>query len=442
MAYTKEQILHDINENGVKFIRLQFTDLFGNIKNVGIPASQIEKALNNEVMFDGSSIEGFARIEESDMKLHPDLDTWLILPWEFEHGEKVARLICDVHKISGEPFEGDPRAILKKTLKEAEEMGFCLNIGPEPEFYLFKKDMNGNITTEVNDNGGYFDLSPVDLGENCRRDIVLTLEKMKFQVEAEHHEVGKGQHEVDFKYDEALKTADNIQTFKLVVKNVARKHNLHASFMPKPIFGEAGSGMHCNMSLFKDGKNAFFDENSENKLSEIANYFMAGILEHARATAAITNPIVNSYKRLVPGFEAPVNVAWSTSNRSCMIRIPGSRGSGTRVEIRNPDPSANPYLSIAVLLKAGLEGIKKKMDLPMEQRKNLFHLTAGEIKSLGIHNLPTDLFEAISELKNDSLILSVLGEHAAEKFISGKTQEWNEYNIQVTEWERKRYLGN
>ncbi|MBE3555128.1 MAG: type I glutamate--ammonia ligase, partial [Thermicanus sp.] len=368
--FTKEEILQIADDQDVKFIRLQFTDLFGTIKNVEIPRSQLEKALDNKIMFDGSSIEGFVRIEESDMYLYPDLDTWLIMPWSFEEG-KIARLICDVYMPDGTPFSGDPRGILKRVLKEAEEMGFtAFNVGPEPEFFLFKTNADGEATLDLNDQGGYFDLAPVDLGENCRRDIVLTLEEMGFEIEASHHEVAPGQHEIDFKYANAVTTADNIQTFKLVVKSVARKHNLHATFMPKPLHGINGSGMHCHLSLFRGKENAFYNEKDPLGLSETAYQFMSGLLAHARNFAAITNPTVNSYKRLVPGYEAPVYVAWSSKNRSPMIRIPAARGLSTRLEVRNPDPSTNPYLALAVLLKAGLDGIKNKMTPPKSTDRN------------------------------------------------------------------------
>lgn len=441
MILTKEEILKEAHAAGVKFIRLEFTDLFGMIKNVELPVSQLGKALNNQMMFDGSSIEGFTRIEESDMYLYPDTSTWLVLPWELESGAKVARLICDVYLPNGTPFQGDPRRILKNVLAQAKQLGFDgLNVGPEPEFFLYKLDETGKPSAELNDAGGYFDLSPIDLGENCRREIVTTLEDMGFEVEAAHHEVAPGQHEVDFKYGNALKTADDIQTFKLVVKNVAKKHGLHATFMAKPQFGINGSGMHCNMSLTRDGKNAFYDENDINGLSDVAYKFIAGVLKHARANAAITNPTVNAYKRLVPGYEAPVYVAWSQSNRTCMIRIPASRGAGTRVEVRNPDPTANPYLALAVILKAGLEGIKQNYSLPAEKKQNLYHMTDAERKLEGIDTLPGNLMEAIDCLMSDEVICDALGEHTLSHFVEGKTIEWDEYRTAVTEWERKQYM--
>ena len=357
---TREEILRTIKEENVKYIRLQFTDITGTIKNVEVPVSQIDKVLDNNMMFDGSSIEGFVRIEESDMYLYPDLNTFLVFSWDSEYG-KVARFICDVYTVDRKPFAGDPRGNLKRTLERMNNLGFdTLNLGPEPEFFLFRLKENGEPSLELNDNGGYFDLAPVDLGENVRRDIVLELERLGFDIEASHHEVAPGQHEIDFKYDDVITACDNIQTFKLIVKTIARKHGLHATFMPKPIFGINGSGMHCNVSLFSKGENSFYDENSENGLSEVASQFIAGILKHARSFTAICNPTVNSYKRLVPGYEAPCYVAWSTSNRSPLVRIPAARGKSTRVEVRSVDPAANPYLAMSTILAAGLDGIENE----------------------------------------------------------------------------------
>ena len=433
-----KSILNEAKIQNVKFVRLQFTDLFGNLKNVEIPSSQLEKALNNQIMFDGSSIEGFTRIEESDMFLYPDLHTWLILPSNLEYG-KVARLICDVYKPDGTAFDGDPRGVLKKVLKKAADKGYKAFVGPEPEFFLFKKSEDGSLIP--NDKGGYFDLSPMDSGENCRRDIVLTLEEMGFEMEASHHEVAVGQHEVDFKYEDALKTADNIQTFKLVVKNVAEKHGLIASFMPKPIFGENGSGMHCNMSLFKGDENAFVDEDDSEGLSQLAYQFIAGVLHHARTNSAITNPLINSYKRLVPGYEAPVYVAWSTSNRTCMIRIPASRGLGTRVEARHVDATANPYLALAILFSSGLDGIEKRMEVPKQHKENLYHLDLDAIKDKGIVTLPADLVEAVEEFKKGDLVKEVLGEHAFKHYLEGKNKECSDYRMYVSQWEIDNYLN-
>ncbi|WLR52423.1 type I glutamate--ammonia ligase [Bacillus tianshenii] len=438
--YTKEDILKFSEEQNVRFIRLQFTDMLGIIKNVEIPVGQLPKALNNEMMFDGSSIEGFVRIEESDMRLYPDLDTWVVFPWTAEKG-KVARLICDVHMPDGTPFEGDPRGVLKKVLKEAEELGFTsFNIGPEPEFFLFKNDEKGEPTLELNDKGGYFDLAPTDLGENCRRDIVLELEDMGFEIEASHHEVAPGQHEIDFKYASAIKACDDIQTFKLVVKTIARKHGLHATFMPKPLFGVNGSGMHCNMSLFRGKENAFYDEKGDLQLTDTAYQFIAGLLEHAEAFTAITNPIVNSYKRLVPGYEAPSYVAWSAKNRSPLIRIPASRGLSTRVEVRSVDPAANPYLAMAVMLAAGLDGIKKKMKAPAPVNRNIYVMSDEELAEAGIKQLPSTLAQALRNFKQDDVLFNALGAHISEHFIEAKEIEWDMFRTQVHPWEREQYL--
>lgn len=438
--YSKEDIINLAREENVKFIRLQFTDILGTIKNVEIPVSQLPKALDNKMMFDGSSIEGFVRIEESDMNLYPDLDTWVVFPWTAEKG-KVARLICDIYMPDGTPFAGDPRSNLKRIIKEMEELGFSnFNLGPEPEFFLFKLDVNGEPTLELNDNGGYFDLAPTDLGENCRRDIVLELEEMGFEVEASHHEVAPGQHEIDFKYADALTACDEIQTFKLVVKTIARKHGLHATFMPKPLFGVSGSGMHCNMSLFKDGKNAFYDEKGELQLSETAYQFIAGTIKHAKGFTAITNPTVNSYKRLVPGYEAPCYVAWSGQNRSPLIRIPSARGMSTRVEVRSVDPAANPYLAMAVLLQAGLDGIKNSMTPPPAVDRNIYTMNEEEREQEGVEDLPGTLAEALRMLKKDEVIQAALGEHILEHFIEAKEIEWDMFRTQVHPWEREQYL--
>ncbi|WP_040205105.1 type I glutamate--ammonia ligase [Neobacillus jeddahensis] len=439
--YSREDIQRLAKEENVKFIRLQFTDILGTIKNVEIPISQLEKALDNKMMFDGSSIEGFVRIEESDMLLYPDLNTWVVFPWTAEKG-KVARLICDIYTPEGQPFEGDPRNNLRRVLKEMEELGFTnFNLGPEPEFFLFKLDEKGDPTLELNDQGGYFDLAPTDLGENCRRDIVLELEEMGFEIEASHHEVAPGQHEIDFKYADALTACDQIQTFKLVVKTIARKHGLHATFMPKPLFGVNGSGMHMNLSLFKGGQNAFYEPTGNLELSDTARQFIAGILKHAPAFTAVTNPTVNSYKRLVPGYEAPCYVAWSARNRSPLIRIPASRGLSTRVEVRSVDPSANPYLAMAVLLKAGLDGIKNKLTPPAPVDRNIYVMSKDERLEEGIIDLPATLAQALDILQADEVIVSGLGEHILEHFVEAKEIEWDMFRTVVHQWERDQYLS-
>lgn len=440
VEYTIAEIEKNAQEQNVRFLRLMFTDIMGTIKNVEVPISQLTKVLNNKMMFDGSSIEGFVRIEESDMYLYPDLSTWLIFPWESEHG-KVARLICDIYNPDGTPFAGDPRGNLKRNLKNMKALGFTsFNLGPEPEFFLFKLDENGEITMDLNDKGGYFDFSPTDLGENCRRDIVLELEKMGFEVEASHHETAPGQHEIDFKYADVVEACDNIQTFKLVVKTIARKHGLHATFMAKPMYGIAGSGMHCNMSLFKGNKNVFFDEDGEMQLSETAYQFMAGLLEHARAFTAVCNPTVNSYKRLVPGFEAPVYVAWSGHNRSPLIRIPEARGLSTRLELRSVDPTANPYLAMAVLLEAGLDGIRRELTPPPAVDRNIYVMTMEEREAAQIYDLPSTIHNAIKALRKDPVMIEALGQHIYGNFNEAKRMEWAAYRQTVSEWEREQYL--
>lgn len=439
MKYTKQDVLRLVQEEDVEFIRLQFTDMFGTLKNVAITSSQLERALNNQCMFDGSSIEGFVRIEESDMYLYPDLDTLTIFPWRPQQG-KVARLICDVYRPNGQVFTGDSRYILKRAVKEAADMGYTFEVGPECEFFLFHTDDNGQPTTITHEKAGYFDLGPVDLGENARRDMVLTLEEMGFEVEASHHEVAPAQHEIDFHYDEALAAADNIMTFKLAVKTIAKRHGLHASFMPKPKEGINGSGLHINMTLLKDGKNVFSDPEDSLGLSREAFYFIGGLLRHMKGMAAITNPLVNSYKRLVPGFEAPVYIAWSTTNRSSLIRIPAERGEHTRIELRSPDPSANPYLVLAACLRAGLDGIRGKILPPAAVDKNIFEMTDQEKEKEGIDSLPGSLLEAVRELEKDELLKQVLGEHMSQGYIRAKKQEWDQYRRHVSAWELEQYL--
>lgn len=437
--YTKEDIIRMAEEEDVEFIRLQFTDIFGNLKNIAVTVSQLEKALDNRCMFDGSSIEGFVGIEESDMCLYPDFSTLEIFPWRPQQG-KVARMICDVHRPNGEHFEGDPRYVLKRAVKAAEDMGYTFNVGPECEFFLFHTDENALPTTITYEQAGYFDMGPIDFGENARRDMIMTLEEMGFEIEASHHEVAPAQHEIDFKYDEALATADNIMTFKLAVKTIARRHGLHATFMPKPKHGVSGSGMHINMSLSKDGKNIFSDDKDERGLSKEAYWFIGGLIKHVKGMAAITNPLVNSYKRLVPGYEAPVYVAWSAKNRSPLIRIPASYGEGTRIELRSPDPSANPYLTLALCLMAGLDGIRNQIEPPESVDRNIFDMSEEERKELGIEALPGTLIEAIVEMEKDTFVQEVLGKHVSERYIAAKKAEWHRYRSQVTDWEINEYL--
>ncbi|MBZ4687854.1 MAG: glutamine synthetase [Clostridia bacterium] len=435
----KQEVLEKAKELNVRFVRLQFTDITGVLKNVAITVEQLEKALDGELMFDGSSIDGFVRIEESDMYLKPDPDSFTIFPWRPEQGA-VARLICDVYDSEDKPFIGDPRQILKNVIKEAEEMGFTMYVGPECEFFLFHTDANGRPTLETHDKAGYFDLTPVDRGENARRDMSIYLEQMGFEIEASHHEVAPGQHEIDFKYADALRTADNIVTFKFAVRTIAQHHGLHATFMPKPIKGINGSGMHTNQSLFKDGTNAFYDPDAKLQLSEIAYQYIAGLIKHAKAISAITNPTINSYKRLVPGYEAPVYIAWSPKNRSPLIRVPAKRGLSTRVEMRNPDPSCNPYLAIAVMLKAGLDGIKNKLTPPPSTDQNIYEMSETEMQAKGIESLPGSLEEAIEELKKDTVIQEALGEHVYNRFLEAKKVEIEEYKTEVTPWEIDKYL--
>ena len=434
--YTKEDIWRMIEEEDVEFIRLQFTDIFGTLKNVAVTTSQLERVLNNEIMFDGASIEGFARVEQSDMFLRPDLDTFAIFPWRPQQG-KVARFLCDIYRPDGTPFAGDPRHVLKRTVQEAAEMGYQMDVGPECEFFLFHTDDEGNPTTITHEKAGYFDVGPLDLGENARRDMILTLEDMGFVVEASHHEDAPAQHEIDFHYDEALKTADDIMTFKLAVKTIAKRHGLYASFMPKPKTGVNGSGMHINMSLARDGVNVFYDGQDCNHLSKEGYWFIGGIMKHIAAITAIANPLVNSYKRLVPGYEAPVYIAWSMRNRSPLIRIPAQTGTTQRIELRSPDSATNPYLAIAVCLAAGLDGIRNQIEPPASVEGNIFAMSEEEREKAGIKYLPTSLAEAI-----DGLIREVLGQHISRKYIEAKKEEWKEYCAAVSSWEIDRYLVN
>ena len=437
---TSKDILELARKHNVRFLRLQFTDIVGVNKNVEIPASQFEKALEGDIMFDGSSIEGFVRIEESDMLLAPDLSTFRVFPWG-DPENRVGRLICDINMPDGSPFAGDPRGVLKGQIAKAAAMGYVMNAGMEAEFFMFKIGPNGEPSTVTQDVGAYFDLTPVDLGEDARRAIVDVLEQMGFEVEAAHHEVAHGQHEIDFRYADAMTTADNIATFRFVVRNIARQFGLHASFMPKPIFGQNGSGMHTHQSLFRGKTNAFWDRDAQWELSETALHYIGGLLQHARGYCAITNPLVNSYKRLVPGYEAPVNVAWSMRNRSPMLRIPDRRGPGTRIEQRMPDPAANPYLALAVQLAAGLHGIETKADSREPVNTNIWEMSHREKRRLRIDDLPHNLEEACDELEKDDVITAALGDHIARNFLEAKRQEWREYISQVSQWELENYLA-
>lgn len=435
---TNEDVLNTIVENNIKFIRLQFVDILGIAKNVAIPAAQMEKALSAGISFDGSSIEGFARIHESDMVLKPDPATFRILPWEAD-GSRVAGIVSDVYLPDNTPFAGCPRYILKRAEKEAEKMGYIMNIGPELEFFLFRK-RDGMPTTIPHDSGGYFDFPPVDLAEDIRRDIVIALADMGFEIEASHHEVANGQHEIDFKYSDALSTADHVVTFKYVTKTIATNKNLHAAFMPKPVFGASGSGMHINISLFKNNENAFFDPGSDHEISDVARHFIGGLLAHIKAVTAIANPVVNSYKRLVSGYEAPVYITWSWANRSSLIRVPAARGSGTRIELRSPDPSCNPYLAFAAILAAGLDGIRNKIDPGEPIGENIYEMDFHRITDAGIDTLPTSLSLALDHLKSDYVVRSALGEHAYNAFTRIAAAQWEEYRVQVHQWELDRYL--
>ena len=442
LSEAAQDVIDEIDEKNVDFLRLQFTDILGTVKNVSVPADQAEKAFTEGIYFDGSSIEGFVRIQESDMRLKPDPETFAILPWRSSEEHASGRLICDVINTStGEPFEGDPRYVLKSALERAEELGYTVNVAPEPEFFLFEEDENGRATTNTGDFGGYFDLAPKDLASDVRRDIIYGLEDMGFDIEASHHEVAQGQHEINFEYDDALTTADNVGTFRTVVRAIAAQHDLHATFMPKPIPRINGSGMHTHISLFEDGENAFHDEDDEFDLSDTAHSFLAGILEHAEALAAVTNPTVNSYKRLVPGYEAPVYVAWSDRNRSALIRKPAARvPAASRIEARFPDPSCNPYLAFAVLIHAGLDGIEKGLDAPDPVRENIYDFDEAKREEYGIETLPTNLGEAVDALEADEEILSALGPHIGEKFVEAKNAEFQEYLVEVSQWELDQYL--
>lgn len=433
------EMLERIDADLVKFLRLQFTDIQGQPKNVAIPVQQAEKALTEGIWFDGSSIEGFARIEESDMLLKPDLATYTILPWR-PVDSRVARFICDVYTYGNKPFEGDPRYVLKKSLEDAKKMGFIFNTGPELEFFLFKM-MDGRPSTQFQDYGGYFDLAPTDLAEDVRRDIVFALTQMGFEIEASHHEVAESQHEIDFKYSNALDTADKVITFKFATKSLALQKQLHATFMAKPIYGINGSGMHTHQSLIKDGKNAFYDPDGQMQLSKNAFYYIGGLLKHAKAITRIANPTINSYKRLVPGYEAPCYISWSATNRSALVRVPAARGNSTRAEFRSPDPMCNPYLTFAAMLAAGLDGIRNKIEPPESTNVNIYHLTAEQRKDMGIEMLPGSLIDAQSELERDSVLTKVMGPHVMEGLTSIANLETDMFRLAVHPWEIDRYLA-
>ncbi|MBR5420395.1 MAG: type I glutamate--ammonia ligase [Lachnospiraceae bacterium] len=439
--YTKEEILALAEEENVEFIRLQFTDVFGNLKNKAITAVQLERALNNELMFDGSAIDGFARGTEADMYLYPDPDSWVILPWRPQHG-KVARMLCDVYTADRKPFAGDPRRVLKLAIEKAAEMGYTFHVGPECEFFLFRIDEDGQPTTQTEEmeRAGYFDIGPIDSGENARRDMVLTLEEMGFTIESSHHEQAPAQHEIDFSHDEAMQTADNVVTFKMAVKTIARRHGQHATFMPKPKYGNCGSGMHLNMSLHRNGENIFRNDADPEGISQEARWFIGGIMTHIKGMTAILNPLVNSYKRLVPGYDAPVWISWSGKGRGPLLGVPADKGPRARVELRSPDSAANPYLALAVVLRAGLEGIEKHIEPPAPVEGNLFTMPAEELKAMGVESLPTTLMEAVHSLEGDSLVQDALGPHIAPLYIEGKKKEFLEYSAQVSQWEVDRYL--
>ena len=437
---SQAEIIELLHAQQVRFLRLQFSDIMGIIKNVEVPQSQFEKALAGDIMFDGSSIEGFVRVEESDMVLRPDLDTFAVFPWG-DVENRVARVICDVYTSDDQPFPGDPRWVLKRQIEAADKLGYRMMAGCEAEFFLFQRTADGSPSRSTHDAGGYFDLTPVDLGEVARRDIVNVLELMGFEVEAAHHEVAPGQHEIDFRYNDALTTADDLSTFKFVVRNIALQHNLHATFMPKPIFGQNGSGMHTHQSLFEKEENAFFDAKAPDRISKIMRWYVGGLLRHARSFCAVTNPLVNSYKRLVPGYEAPVNVAWSHHNRSPLVRIPARRGKGTRLELRMPDPAANPYLALAVQLAAGLDGIRGKINPPEPVDRNIWELSVRDRRKYKIAELPRDLGEAVDLLKRSGFMKQVLGDHVYNNFLAAKEHEWQEYIAQVHDWEIEQYLA-
>ncbi|MCQ2753713.1 MAG: glutamine synthetase family protein [bacterium] len=440
-SYSNEDIKRIVQEYNVQFIKLQFVDINGQVKNLAVPSEHIDRVLNNEIMLDGSSIKGFRNIETSDMFFHPDKNTFQILPWQENDGKNSARLICDIYNADGTPFEGCPRCNLKRLMAEAQNLGLSMNIGPEAEFFLFERDEDGQITTKTHDRAGYYDMGPDDLGEAVRADIVSTLQEMDFDIEASHHEGADGQHEVDFKYSDILTTADNVVTFRIAVKAIAAQYGLHATFMPKPVYGINGSGMHCNISLARDGQNAFYDENAQFQLSETARYAIGGLLKHIKSITAILNPTVNSYKRLVPGYEAPVYMAWSLANRSALLRVPSKRGASTRVELRSPDPSCNPYLAFATILAACIDGVRNKIEPPKPVDGNIYKFTDKERKRLRIESLPGSLKEALVCMQNSLIVKNALGEHILEEFLTAKEIEWDSYRTDVSEWEINKYLA-
>lgn len=437
---TKQDILELVEKEDVRFIRLQFTDMLGQMRNMAVTVSKLLDALDNQCMFDGSAIKGFVSLEDSDLFLYPDPDTFTIFPWR-PHQGKVARLICDVYTPDGKPLESDPRLVLKRVLKEAEDLGYTFNVGPECEFFLFNTDDEGNPTMTANDEARYFDLAPMDNGENCRRDICLTLEDMGYTIESSHHEMAPGQHEIVFRYDNALATADRIVTFRTVVKTLARRNGMHATFMPKPKADEWGSGMHLAMSLAKDGENVFYNPDDPGKLSETGYRFIAGLLKYTPDMACLTNPIVNSYKRFAPGYDAPCHISWSENNRSLLIRIPpAANPEGTRIELRSPDATANPYLAIAACLKAGLKGITENIELPSAINVNIYKLTEEERAALGIKNLPISLNEAVKIAKQSDFITELLGETFKDRYLEAKEKEYGEYRKTISQWEIDKYF--
>ncbi len=433
-------VLERLEEDKVKSVLLQFSDLEGKTKNVAIPSKRVEKALDSGISFDGSSIQGFARLEESDMQLRPEVSTYQILPWS-DAKYRVARFICDVYTTRGEPFTGDPRYILKQEMKKAADKGYIFNVGPEMEFFLFRRDTEGHPTVDLQDHATYFDQTPPDPGEDVRCDLVTQLSEMGFNVEASHHEVAPSQHEIDFSYGDALDMADKVVTFKFAAKTLALKRGLHATFMPKPIYGINGSGMHVNCSLMKNGENAFYDENGEFQLSDTARYFIGGLLKHIDGITRIANPTINSYKRIIPGYEAPVYIGWSAMNRSALVRVPSSRGKSTRAELRSPDPTCNPYLTFAVMLAAGMEGVNSRIEPPESIDRNIFRMSQGDRDAAGIRCLPSNLLVSNRALVQDTFLTAVLGKHLVFQLQRIAELEWADFSKAITDWELHRYLA-